>query len=76
MLHLVQVQSPDGHLSVNVDPSLVEVLSEVHYLTRPPLSVRLPTSLRQLVKAVNFKQLKQRKASLEVRKCGEMREGN
>jgi hypothetical protein len=53
-------------LEVNVDPLLIEVLSEIHYLTRPPLSVRLPVNLRQLVKAIDFKQLKHRKTSLEV----------
>ena len=51
---------------MNVDPLLIEVLSEIHYLTRPPLSARLPVSLRQLVKAIDFKQLKHRKTSLEV----------
>lgn len=63
---VLQVRSSDGHLEVNVDPLLIEVLSEIHYLSRPPLSVRLPVSLRQLVKAVDFKQLKHRKTSLEV----------
>ena len=62
----LQVRSLSGHLEVNVDPLLIEVLSEIHYLTRPPLSVRLPVSFRQLVKAIDFKQLKHRKTSLEV----------
>ena len=62
-----QVRSSDDHLEVNVDPLLIEVLSEIHYLSRPPLSVRLPVSLRQLVKTIDFKQLKHRKTSLEVR---------
>ena len=66
LLCFIQVRSSDGHLLVNVDPSLTEVLSEIHYLTRPPLSVKLPVSLRQLVKAVNFQQLKHRKTSLQV----------
>ena len=61
-----QVRSSDDHLEVNIDPLLIEVLSEIHYLSRPPLSVRLPVSLRQLVKAIDFKQLKHRKTSLEV----------
>ena len=61
-----QVHSSDDHLEVNVDPLLIEVLSEIHYLSRPPLSVRLPVSLRQLVKTIDFKQLKHRKTSLEV----------
>lgn len=62
----MKVRSSEGHLEVNVDPLLIEVLSEIHYLSRPPLSVRLPVSLRQLVKAIDFKQLKHRKTSLEV----------
>ena len=61
-----QVRSSDDHLEVNVDPLLIEVLSEIHYLSRPPLSVRLPVSLRQLIKTIDFKQLKHRKTSLEV----------
>ena len=53
-------------MAVNVDPVLIEVLSEIHYLSRPPLSIKLPVNLRQLIKTVDFKQLKQRKTSLEV----------
>lgn len=65
-MFVLQIRSSDGHLEVNIDPLLIEVLSEIHYLSRPPLSVRLPVSLRQLVKAIDFKQLKHRKTSLEV----------
>lgn len=54
------------HLVVNLDPTLSEVLSEVRYLTRPPLALRLPTALRQLTKNTDYSELKHRQTSLQV----------
>lgn len=51
---------------VNLDPMLSEVLSEVRYLTQPPISLRLPTSLRQLTKNNDYSELKHRKTCLQV----------
>ena len=53
-------------LVVNLDPTLSEVLSEVRYLTRPPLSLRLPTALRQLTKNTDYSELKHRQTILQV----------
>ncbi len=52
---------------VNLDPTLSEVMSEVRYLVRPPLSLPLPPALRQLAKSTDYTHLKHRQTSLQVR---------
>jgi len=52
---------------VNLDPALKEALAEVHYLMAPPLSLRLPSQLRQLVKTVDYGYLQKKQTNLGVR---------
>lgn len=63
----MQIRNASGHLLVNLDPTLNEVLSEVRYLTRPPLGLHLPVSLRQLTKNTDYSQLKHRQTCLQAR---------
>ncbi len=62
----VQTRSPDSRLVVNLDPTLSEVLSEVGYLTRPPIGLHLSAALRQLTKNIDYNELKHRQTSLQV----------
>ena len=61
-----QTRSPEGQLVVNFDPTLREVLQEIRYMTRPPLSVALPPAAQQLLKGVEGVELGVRITSLGV----------
>ena len=51
---------------MNFDPILHEVVTEAHYLSRPPLGVRVPPVIRSLIKGMNKEELRDRRASLEL----------
>ena len=63
---VAQCKSPDEQLVVNFDPELHRLLEEVHHLSRPPLSVKMPPVIRSLLKKVKRTELKERRASLEL----------
>ena len=62
----MQVRAPDGCLSVNFDPVLHEVVTEAHYVSRPPLGLRVPPAIKSLIKGMNKEELRDRRASLEL----------
>lgn len=61
-----QTRTPEGHLVVNLDPTLREVLQEIRYMTRPPLGVALPRAAQQLLKGMEGVALGGRSTSLGV----------
>ena len=62
----LQAKAAGGELIVNFDSTLHEVLSEVHYLSHPPLSLRMPPVIKSLMKDMNQKEMYDRRASLEL----------
>ena len=61
-----QTRSPYGYLVVNLDSTLSEILLEIRHLTRPPLNLHLPTALRQLMKNIDYDELRHRQTCLQV----------
>ena len=51
---------------VNFDPVLHKVVSEAYHLSRPPLSMRMPPIIKLLMKGMNWIDLRNRRASLEL----------
>ena len=53
-------------LRVNLDPSLLVLLREVHYLSQPPFVIRMPDSVKDIIRSMDFQTLRSLSARLEA----------
>ena len=53
-------------LRVNLDPSLLVLLREVHYLSQPPFEIRMPDSVKDIIRSMDFQTLRSLSARLEA----------
>ena len=51
---------------VNLDPQLLVLLREIHYLAQPPFDIHLPGPARELLRNTNVKQLRVTATRLET----------
>lgn len=61
-----QKRASDDKLEVNFDPALNEVMSEVRHMRGSPLRLRPPHHLTQLVRELDYSELRHRQTSLQV----------
>ena len=53
-------------LRVNLDQSLLLLLREVHYLSQPPFEVRMPDTVKEIIRSMDFQTLRSLSARLEA----------
>ena len=53
-------------LNVNLDPELLLLLREVHYLSQPPFNIKLPKNVRDLLRHTDATTLRMTAARLET----------